>query len=143
MIEPEGSVSRSSTAPVTDVKARKTALLVGAVLLAIAAWNVYRGRNLVVAVLGGAGLLLLVIGLWLPAAARRFHVFWMKIAVFIGHVNSRILLTLIYYGAFTPYAWISRLAGRDTLKRRGAVLESYWIERKATRQPPESFERLF
>lgn len=143
MIEPQGSVSRSSNAKVTDAQARKTALLVAVVLLAIAAWNVYRGRNIVVAVLGGAGLLLLMIGLWLPAAARRFHVFWMKIAVFLGHVNSRILLTLIYYGAFTPYGLISRLVGRDTLKRRGAALNSYWIERKTTRQSTEGFERLF
>lgn len=143
MIEPQGSVSRSSSAPVTDVKARKTALVVAGVLLAIAAWNLYRGRNLVAAVLGGIALLLLATGLWLPTVARRFHVFWMKIAVFVGHVNSRILLTLIYYGAFAPYGLISRLVGRDPLKRRGAVLGSYWVERKATRQSVESFERLF
>ena len=93
MIEPQGSVSRSSSAPVTDVKARKTALVVAGVLLAIAAWNLYRGRNLVAAVLSGVALLLLATGLWLPTVARRFHVLWMKIAVFVGHVNIRILLT--------------------------------------------------
>lgn len=143
MIEPQGSVSRSSTAPVTDMQARKTASVVAIVLFGIAAWNLYRGRTVVVAVLGGAGLLLLLIGFLWPAAARRFHIFWMKIALFLGYVNSRILLTLIYYGMFTPYGLISRLVGRDTLMRRNATRESYWTERKTTRQSTEGFERLF
>ena len=142
MIEPKGSVSRSSTA-LTDTQARKTASVVAIVLVGIAAWNLYRGRTIVVAVLGGAGLWLLLSGLLLPSVARRFHVFWMKIAVFLGYINSRILLTLIYYGLFTPYGLISRLVGRDPLKRRKATLESYWTERKTTRQSTESFERLF
>ena len=143
MIEPQGSVSRSSTAPVTDTQARKTASVVAIVLFGIAAWNLYRGRTVAVAVLGGAGLLLLLIGFLLPAAARRFHIFWMKIALFLGYINSRILLTLIYYGMFTPYRLISRLVGRDPLMRRNATQESYWTERKTTRQSTESFERLF
>jgi hypothetical protein len=143
LIEPQGSVSRSSTAPVTDTQARKTASVVAIVLFGIAAWNLYRGRTVVVAVLGGAGLLLLLIGFLWPPAARRFHIFWMKIALFLGYINSRILLTLIYYGMFTPYGLISRLVGRDTLMRRNATRESYWTERKTTRQSTESFERLF
>ena len=43
----------------------------------------------------------------------------------------------------TPYGFISRLAGRDPLRRRGGGGESYWVERKRTRQGREQFERLF
>jgi hypothetical protein len=143
LIEPKGSVSRSSAGPVTDVQARKTAFVVAVVLLVITAWNLYRGRTIVVAVLGGAALLLVLIGLMAPTAARRFHIVWMKIAGFLGYVNSRILLSLIYYGAFAPYGLISRLVGRDPLKRRSTTNESYWTKRKTTRQSTESFERLF
>jgi hypothetical protein len=130
-------------AVVSDAQARKTALLVAGVLLGIAAWNLYRGRSLVVLIFGSAGALLVFVGLLLPAAARVFHHAWMRFAVALGHVNSRVLLTLMYYLAITPYGFISRLAGRDPLRRRGARRESYWIERKQTRQAREQFERLF
>jgi hypothetical protein len=128
---------------VSDAQARKTALVVAAVLLAIAAWNVYRGRAGMVALFGGLGLVLVVAGLLIPTAARAFHVLWMKLAVALGYVNSRVLLTLTYYLMVTPYGVVSRLAGRDPLNRRGARRESYWVERKRTRQPREQFERLF
>ncbi|MCA1634321.1 MAG: SxtJ family membrane protein [Acidobacteria bacterium] len=129
---------------VTNAQARQTALVVAAVLFFIAAWNFYRGRTTVVAVAGGIGVALIVTGLLLPALARRFHVFWMKVAAVLGYVNSRVLLTLMYYGVFALYGLVSRLAGRDPLqRRRGAKRESYWTERKRTRQSKEQFERLF
>ena len=128
---------------VTDAQARKTALVVAAVLLLIAAWNFYRGRTTVVAVAGGVGVALILTGLVLPALARRFHVFWMKVAAALGYVNSRVLLTLMYYGVFALYGLVSRLVGRDPLRRRGAKRETYWTERKTTRQSKEQFERLF
>jgi Saxitoxin biosynthesis operon protein SxtJ len=79
----------------------------------------------------------------LPHAARAFHSSWMRFASALGYVNSRVLLTLVYYLALAPYGFISRLAGRDPLRRRGKGGESYWVRRKLTRQTREQFERLF
>ncbi len=143
MIEPKGSVTHHDAAAFTDAQARKSALLVAAVLSAIAAWNFYRGRTTVSVVFGSAGAALVLAGLFVPAAARGFHKAWMRFAVALGHVNSRVLLTLMYYLAFTPYGLVSRLAGRDPLRRRGEGGESYWVERRRTRQEREQFERLF
>ncbi|MDT5268881.1 MAG: hypothetical protein QOH49_1067 [Acidobacteriota bacterium] len=131
-------------AAVTNAQARKSALLVGAVLLGIAAWNVYRGRMTVVYILGALGGALVVAGLLVPPAARAFHLAWMRFAMLLGHVNSRVLLTLMYYLVVTPYGIVTRLVGRDPLRRRGrAEVASHWVERKATRQTREQFERLF
>jgi hypothetical protein len=142
LIEPRGSVNDNAAAAVTDAQARKSALLVAAVLSAIAAWNLYRGRTGVVIVFGAIGAALIIVG-FIPAAARAFHNVWMRFAAALGHVNSRVLLTLMYYLAVTPYGLVSRLVGRDPLRRRGARGESYWVERKRTRQEREQFERLF
>jgi hypothetical protein len=133
----------SNAPPVTDEQARKTALVVAVVLFLFAAWNLYRGRTTVVAVLSGVAVALVLTGLLLPALARHFHVFWMRVAAVLGYVNSRVLLTLMYYGVFAPYGLVSRLARRDPLGRRGAKRESYWTVRKSTRQSKEQFERLF
>jgi len=143
LIEPKGSVTDGGAAHVTDAQARKSALLVAAVLLGIAAWNLYRGRTTVVIIFGAPAAALVVVGLFVPAAARAFHKVWMRFAVLLGHVNSRVLLTLMYYGVFTPYGVVSRLARRDPLRRRGRGGESHWVERKRTRQTREGFERLF
>ena len=143
MIEPKGSVTRHAAGAVTDAQARKSALLVAAVLLCIAAWNLYRGRTTVVIVFASVGAALVVAGLLAPPAARAFHTAWMRFAVLLGHVNSRVLLTLVYYLVVTPYGVVTRLVGRDPLRRRGAKGESYWVERKTTRQEREQFERLF
>jgi hypothetical protein len=143
LIEPKGSVTHNDGATVTDAQARKSALLVAAVLFAIAAWNLYRGRTTVVIILGALGAALVVAGLFIPVAARGFHNAWMRFAVVLGAINSRILLTLMYYLVMTPYGLVSRLVGRDPLRRRGKGGESHWIERKHTRQGREQFERLF
>ena len=143
MIEPRSSVTNTHGARATDAQARKTALVVGGVLLLVAAWNLYRGRTAVVVIFVSVGALLLVAGLFAPAAARAFHNAWMRLASALGYVNSRVLLTLMYYLVLTPYGFVTRLAGRDPLRRRGEAGESYWIERKTTRQTREQFERLF
>ena len=143
MIEPRGSVTRHDPAAVTDAQARKSALLVAAVLLGVAAWNLYRGRTGIVTVFGSLGAALLLAGLLAPAAARAFHKGWMRFAAALGHVNSRVLLTLVYYLVVTPYGFVTRLVGRDPLRRRAGAGASYWVERKTTRQTREQFERLF
>lgn len=143
MIEPKGSVTQHAAGAVTNAQARKSALLVAAVLLGIAAWNVYRGRMTVVLIFGALGAALVVAGLLVPPAARAFHTAWMRFAVLLGHINSRVLLTLMYYLVVTPYGVVTRLVGRDPLRRRGTAQGSYWVERKTTRQTREQFERLF
>lgn len=117
--------------------------MVATVLFAIALWNVYRGRMTQVTVFAGIAGLLVFIGLFVPVAARGFHRFWMGIAAVLGYVNSRILLSLLYYGLCTPVGLIRRLIGRDPMKRRGSPQSTYWITREYTRQTKDQFERLF
>ena len=131
------------TPPVTDAQARKTALIVAGVLLLIGAWQLYRGRLTAVIVLGSIGAALVLVGLFVPPLARRFHTLWMRLALVLGWVNSRILLGLMFYGVFAPYNLVGRLVRRDPLMRRGARRESYWVARKQTRQTREQFERTF
>jgi glucan phosphoethanolaminetransferase (alkaline phosphatase superfamily) len=126
-----------------NAQARKSALLVAAVLALIAAWNFYRGRMTVVAVAGGISVALILIGLLVPPLARAFHRAWMSLAAVLGYINSRILLFLMFYGIVTPYGMISRLVRRDPLNRRAPAKESYWIAREKTRQTKQGFERLF
>lgn len=143
MIEPTFETGEARAAGPTRAEARKTALIVAAVLASVAAWNLYRGRMAVAYATGGISVALAAAGLFVPAASSLFHTAWMRLAAVLGYVNSRVLLGLMYYGVFTPYGLVSRLAGRDPLGRRKPKGGSYWTPRKRTRQEREGFERLF
>ena len=122
---------------------RKSAVIVGAVLLLIAAWNAWRGRPIVCWPTGVVGVILLLTVLLSAAGSSKFHSLWMRLAHALGYVNSRILLSAIYFLVMTPYGLVLRVLGRDTMNRRGASRKSYWIPKSKTRQSREQFERLF
>ena len=67
------------------------------------------------------------VGVAWPKAIRPVFVGWMTLAYPIGWTVSRIVLGAIFYGVFTPLAWIFRITGRDELalkpKRQVAT---YW-----------------
>lgn len=139
-----GRRSFSLTKPEKDVhQERKSALVVSVVLLLIAAWNIWRGRPAVYWPTGSAGVVLLLIGLFSAKGSHKFHLTWMRLAHALGYVNSRILLSTIYFFIITPYGLVLRVLGRDTMNRRGANRKSYWIHRTKTRQGRDQFERLF
>lgn len=120
-----------------------SALVVGTVLVLLGAWNIHRHRIGLATGLAVAGACLLLIWLVAPAWSRRFHHFWMGVAGALGYVNSRILLSLMYFLVITPYGVFMRLAGRDRLRRRMVRANTYWIRRPVTRQSAPMFERLF
>ena len=127
----------------TAAEARKATLVVAGVLILFAAWNVWKDRPTVYLTLAGLGVMLALVGLLWPRGAQAFDRAWMLLAGVLGYVNSRILLSVMFYGVITPYGWVMRLFGRNVLNRRGPAAETYWVPRKRTRQMPAGFERQF
>lgn len=127
----------------TTRKARKAALAVAAVLAGLAAWHIFRERFVLSQIEAGLAAALGLTGMFWPAGARGFYKGWMKAAAVLGYINSRIILSAVFYLIFTPVRVITRLLGRDPLNRRGKARDTYWIRRTKTRQTPEQFERLF
>jgi hypothetical protein len=56
-----------------------------------------------------------VVSIFIPAAAKGIEWVWFKIALGLGWVNSRILLSVIYFVFLLPIAWVSRLFTKDPL----------------------------
>ena len=128
--------------PFTLKQARKSTLVVAAVMVAIAAWQAYRGHQ-GLAQGFGAGAAVLFVAAAIPPAAKFFHKWWMTLASVLGYVNSRILLGIIYYIVMTPIGLVARIAGHDPLYRRAARRPSYWHRREQRRQTRQGFERAF
>ncbi len=74
---------------------------------------------------------------------RPIYVVMSGIGMAIGLVLGPLVLGLIFYGAFTPFALWFRLIGRDRLHRKwDAGAKSYWNERGESRKAA-SYLRLY
>jgi hypothetical protein len=101
---------------------RQFGLAVGTVLILIAAFSVWRGRILTAEILGGIGAVLVVLGRFAPRLLKYPSAAWWKLAMMLGYVNARIILTLIFTIVLVPLGVLWRLIGRDPLGRR----RSHW-----------------
>ena len=124
---------------------RKFGLLVGGILAFIGLLFLWRGRHEIARiVLWSIGGFLIVFGAIAPMVLKPIYVAWMKFAFVLGWVNSRILLSIIFFVFFTPMALIQRVFGRDALHQRmDKGTDSYWIKRSPIASIKEHCERQF
>ena len=97
---------------------RSFGVSVGAVLVLVAAFLVWRGRMTGAASTGGIGAVLLVLGLVAPALLTWPSALWWKLTMALGYVNARVILTIAFLLVLTPIGLLWRLLGRDPLGKR-------------------------
>jgi hypothetical protein len=68
---------------------------------------------------------------------------WMKFAGLLAFINTRILLTLVYFLLIGPASLIARLMGKDYLDRSTEHSESFWKEKKPAAHSLEESKRQF
>jgi hypothetical protein len=64
--------------------------------------------------IGGA---LVLSGLLIPQLLRKPYQLWMGLAHALGWVNTKVILTVMFYTVFTPAAFIARILGKDPMNR--------------------------
>ncbi len=68
---------------------------------------------------------------------------WLAVGAVLAWVNTRIILTLLFYVVVTPVALVMRLF-RDPLERRlDRDSASYWVRRPAAVIDPKRYEQQF
>ena len=126
---------------------RRFGLSVGGVLLLLAALSWWRrGFDLaplatVLLALGGG---LVGLGTLVPGLLGPVYRVWMTLALALGFVMTRVILTIAFVVLFVPIGLVFRLIGRDPLRQRpdpGAA--SYWIPRSDGPADRERLERLY
>ena len=76
-----------------------------------------------------AALLFLFLVLFVKPAATWLAWGWLQFSHLIGTVNTKIILTLIFFLILTPIAFLYRLFYRDSLKIKHRTNESNWYHR--------------
>lgn len=117
--------------------------LVGGVLIVIAAallfsrdWN----ASWAIYILSAVGAALVSLGFVAPTVLKPVYVVWMTLAVVLGFIMTRIILTIVFFLVVTPIGLVLRMMGRDPLNRKpDPTVDTYWIEKT---YPDESRTRL-
>ena len=123
---------------------RQFGVLVGGVFAVVAAVVWWRSGAGWALGLGGAGALLVVLGLAAPPVLRGPYLGWMGLAVVLGFVTSRVLLTAVFVLLVTPIGLVLRALGRRPLALRpDPAAETYWHARDAAPPDPGRFERYY
>jgi hypothetical protein len=76
-------------------------------------------------------IILVGLAIILPNSLDPFYQVWMKIGFALGWLNSRIILSIVFFIIVTPMALIMKLLKRDTMARKfDFQVETYRISSK-------------
>ena len=121
---------------------RSFGISVGAVLTAIALILAWRGRLTRAEVLGTIGVLLVVLGLFRPSLLRVPSAWWWRFSRALGHVNARVLLSVLFVVVLVPMGLVWRLIGRDPLGRRRTARPG-WSPYPSRYRDRQHYRRMF
>ena len=122
---------------------RKFGLTVGTAFALFGAISWWRGHELPPRILWTIAALLIVPGALFPSVLGPVQRGWMAFAMVLGHVNTRIILTAMYYLVMTPVGLVMRLF-RDPLDRSlKDTRDSQWIRLDQGPVDPARYERQF
>jgi len=79
-----------------------------------------------------------------PGLLKYIYILWMKLALVLSWVNTRIILFIIFYLVFAPVGLVMRLFNADSLDRKiEKKRDSYWGIREKKVFNPLDYERQF
>lgn len=94
--------------------------------------------------LATVGMLLVGIGTVAPDALAPVFRVWMGIAVVLGAIMTRVILTLVFVLLMLPIAFVLRLVGKELMpKRPDPEAASYWLDRDEPVPLTERLERMY
>jgi hypothetical protein len=120
----------------------KFGLTIGAVLVIIAAVLYLYGKASYLYFLA-PGLFIASIGLAIPQMLKPLNKIWMTIAILLGWVMTRVILSILFYLVITPIGLIARLTGKNFLILKRSNKETYWEKREQKSAKQIDYERQF
>jgi hypothetical protein len=121
---------------------RSFGLTVSAGFATIALWPaVFHGQNSRTELLG-VSLLLSAVALVFPRGLKPFYGVWMTIGETLGWVNSRVILSVVYYVLIVPTGAVRRMMGKDPMRQKfEPTAETYKIPRG--KRPASHMQRQY
>ena len=122
---------------------KKFGLTVGGVLLAIGLVVFYfeKPSAIYFAIIGG---LLILSGALFPKILKPLNKIWMSLAIILGFIMSRVILTILFYLVLTPIAILAKIVGKKFLVLKyDKSANSYWEKRTNIHKKQIDYDRQF
>ena len=127
----------------SDSAVKKTGLTVGVVLILISLLLWYLGKTSFV-YFSATGGLLIILAIVATVILRPFHKLWMMIALVMGFMMSRVILTLLFYLVLTPIGWLAKIVGKKFMPLGfDKNASTYWEKRSEVATQQIDYERQF
>ena len=122
---------------------RKFGLTVGSVLVIIAGllfW--FEKPSAIYFTIVGA--ILILTGLIYPAILKPFNKVWIGLAIVLGFIMSRVILTIFFYLILTPISLLAKLFRKKFMDLKyDKSAETHWEKRSIIHKKPIDYERHF
>jgi len=121
---------------------RKFGITMGAVLLLLGGLSLWRGKDYYFYFLWLSGAFIFL-ALVIPSVLKPINKMWMTLAILMGWVMTRVILSILFYLGITPMGFIARLFGKDFLglKFNKQTAKSYWIPKEKVKD--QNYEKQF
>ena len=122
---------------------RKFGLTVGGVLVIIAVFLFYFEKPAAIyfAIIGA---ILILTGLIYPTILKPLNKVWMGLAIVLGFIMSRVILTIFFYIILTPISLLAKIFRKKFMVLKyDKSAKTYWEKRSIIHKKPIDYERQF
>ncbi len=127
----------------TKKELRKFGTTVGTVLILIGGFLFWKQKESFI-YFGSLGVILVLTGLIIPTILKPLNKAWMTLAILMGWVMTRVILTILFYIVLTPTAFIAKLFKKNFLDLKiDKSRNTYWEKREKRNFSPEDYEKQF
>lgn len=139
----EGEIKKES--PPGGTKVARQFGVVGIVFFGVLAALLYlRGRHTGAYIFGGLSAFFVLIRFIATPLLMPVFKGWTAVAMVLNRISTTILLSVVYFLAFTPMGLLMRLFGTDPMKRRvDPRASSYWEPRPERPFDEKRYEQRF
>lgn len=89
------------------------------------------------------GLVLILSALLFPSLLKPLNKIWMTLAIILGWVMTRVILSILFYFVLTPIGLIAKLFGKKFLNLEiDQTLNTYW-EKRESKNDRLNYEKQF
>lgn len=122
---------------------RKFGVTVGIVLLLVGIYLFWKNSDSYF-YFGLIGVFLVLAGLLSPIVLKPLNKIWMTLAILMGLVMTRVILTILFFIGITSIRIISKIFRKEFLELKiDKSKESYWEIREKIERRPVDYERQF
>ena len=94
--------------------------------------------------LAAVGAALIILGAAAPQILKPVQKVWMALALVLGYIMTRVILTIVFFGMMLPVGLLRRAFGGDPMRRAfGTDETSYWIKKTYPDDTPQRLEKLY